>query len=58
LGASGAIRVGFAYALEHGFDWSWVFDADSVPEPEAHSFGVMNDRSDSVYVLVACGRNY
>jgi GT2 family glycosyltransferase len=35
LGTSGAIRVGFAYALELGFDWTWVFDADSVPEPEA-----------------------
>jgi GT2 family glycosyltransferase len=32
LGTSGAVRVGFAYALEHAFDWTWVFDADSVPE--------------------------
>jgi GT2 family glycosyltransferase len=35
LGTSGAIRLGFAYALEHEFDWTWVFDADSVPEPGA-----------------------
>jgi rhamnopyranosyl-N-acetylglucosaminyl-diphospho-decaprenol beta-1,3/1,4-galactofuranosyltransferase len=35
LGTSGAIRIGFAYALEHEFDWTWVFDADSVPEPDA-----------------------
>jgi GT2 family glycosyltransferase len=35
LGTSGAIRIGFAYALEHAFDWTWVFDADSVPEADA-----------------------
>ena len=35
LGTSGAIRIGFAYALRHEFDWTWVFDADSVPEPGA-----------------------
>jgi GT2 family glycosyltransferase len=35
LGTSGAIRIGFAYALQHEFDWTWVFDADSVPEPNA-----------------------
>ncbi len=35
LGTSGAIRIGFAYALQHEFDWTWVFDADSVPEPDA-----------------------
>jgi GT2 family glycosyltransferase len=35
LGTSGAIRIGFAHALQHGFDWIWVFDADSVPEPGA-----------------------
>jgi rhamnopyranosyl-N-acetylglucosaminyl-diphospho-decaprenol beta-1,3/1,4-galactofuranosyltransferase len=35
LGTSGAIRIGFAYALQHEFDWTWVFDADSVPEPGA-----------------------
>src|ERR1700730_2219295 len=35
LGTSGAIRIGFAYALQHGFDWTWVFDADSVPKTDA-----------------------
>jgi GT2 family glycosyltransferase len=35
LGTSGAVRIGFAHALQHGFDWTWVFDADSVPEPGA-----------------------
>jgi GT2 family glycosyltransferase len=35
LGTSGAIRFGFAHALQHGFDWTWVFDADSVPELDA-----------------------
>ncbi len=35
LGTSGAIRIGFAHALQHKFDWTWVFDADSVPEPDA-----------------------
>src|SRR5215471_11223191 len=35
LGTNGAIRSGFAHALAHGFDWTWVFDADSVPEPDA-----------------------
>jgi rhamnopyranosyl-N-acetylglucosaminyl-diphospho-decaprenol beta-1,3/1,4-galactofuranosyltransferase len=35
LGTNGAIRIGFVHALEHGFDWTWVFDADSVPEPDA-----------------------
>jgi GT2 family glycosyltransferase len=35
LGTSGAVRTGLAHALEHGFDWAWLFDADSVPEPEA-----------------------
>lgn len=35
LGTSGAVRIGFDYALKHGFDWTWVFDADSVAEPGA-----------------------
>jgi len=34
-GPSGAIGIGFSHALKHGFDWVWVLDADSVPEPEA-----------------------
>jgi len=35
LGSSGAVAVGFAHALKQGFDWTWVLDADSVPEPDA-----------------------
>jgi GT2 family glycosyltransferase len=35
VGTSGTVRIGFAHALEHGFDWIWIFDADSVPEPGA-----------------------
>jgi GT2 family glycosyltransferase len=35
LGTSGAIRLGFASALEREFEWTWVFDADSVPELDA-----------------------
>jgi rhamnosyltransferase len=34
LGTSGAVRIGLSYALEHEFDWIWIFDADSVPEPD------------------------
>jgi rhamnopyranosyl-N-acetylglucosaminyl-diphospho-decaprenol beta-1,3/1,4-galactofuranosyltransferase len=35
LGPSGAVRIGLAHALEQRFDWTWVLDADSVPEPDA-----------------------
>jgi rhamnopyranosyl-N-acetylglucosaminyl-diphospho-decaprenol beta-1,3/1,4-galactofuranosyltransferase len=35
LGTSGAIHSGFEYALAHGYDSIWLFDADSVPEPDA-----------------------
>jgi rhamnopyranosyl-N-acetylglucosaminyl-diphospho-decaprenol beta-1,3/1,4-galactofuranosyltransferase len=35
LGTSGAIPIGFNYALEHSFDCMWILDSDSVPEPEA-----------------------
>jgi len=34
-GTSGTVRTGLAHGLEHGFDWVWLFDADSVPEPDA-----------------------
>jgi GT2 family glycosyltransferase len=34
LGTSGSVRIGFAHALEQRFDWIWILDADSVPEPE------------------------
>ena len=35
LGATGSVAVGLAHALKEKFDWTWVLDADSVPEPEA-----------------------
>lgn len=35
LGASGAICIGFRYALERDYDWVWTFDADAAPEPDA-----------------------
>lgn len=35
LGVIGSIRVGISHALEHGFDWIWVLDADGIPEPRA-----------------------
>ena len=35
LGTSGAIVTGMRFALEHGYDWIWIFDADSIPEPDA-----------------------
>jgi len=35
LGTTGSVAVGFSHALKKGFDWTWVLDADSVPEPDA-----------------------
>lgn len=35
LGTSGTVHKGLAHASEHGFDWTWIFDADSVPAPDA-----------------------
>jgi GT2 family glycosyltransferase len=35
VGVSGSIRNGIAYAIEHGFDWIWILDADAVAAPEA-----------------------
>ena len=34
-GTSGALITGFRYALENGYDWIWVFDADSMPRQDA-----------------------
>src|SRR5579872_5843484 len=34
-GTSGAVHNGMRYALDRGYDWIWVFDADSTPEPAA-----------------------
>jgi rhamnosyltransferase len=35
LGTSGAVKTGLEYARDHGYDWLWVLDADSVPRPDA-----------------------
>ena len=35
LGTAGSVGVGLTYALKQAFDWTWVLDADSVPEPDA-----------------------
>jgi GT2 family glycosyltransferase len=34
-GTSGAVATGLQQALQHGYDWLWVVDADSVPRPDA-----------------------
>jgi rhamnopyranosyl-N-acetylglucosaminyl-diphospho-decaprenol beta-1,3/1,4-galactofuranosyltransferase len=31
LGTSGAVATGMRHAIEHGYDWIWILDADSVP---------------------------
>ena len=35
LGTSGTVITGMQFALEHDYDWIWVFDADSTAEPDA-----------------------
>jgi glycosyltransferase involved in cell wall biosynthesis len=35
VGVSGSIGNGITYALDHGFDWIWILDADAVADPEA-----------------------
>ncbi|MGH6842439.1 MAG: glycosyltransferase [Methylocella sp.] len=35
VGTSGAVITGFRYAIEQDYDWIWVFDADSTPDPDA-----------------------
>ncbi|MGA2410739.1 MAG: glycosyltransferase [Candidatus Binataceae bacterium] len=35
LGTSGSVATGLRFGLEHGYDWVWLFDADSNPEPDA-----------------------
>jgi len=35
LGTTGSVAVGLDHALKEGFDWTWLLDADSVPEPDA-----------------------
>ena len=35
LGTSGAVCAGMRYALEHGYDWIWIFDQDFLPASDA-----------------------
>jgi GT2 family glycosyltransferase len=35
LGTSGAVAAGMEYALAHDYDWIYILDADSTPEPSA-----------------------
>jgi rhamnosyltransferase len=35
LGTSGAVISGMKYALDHEFEWIWLFDADSAPNKNA-----------------------
>ncbi len=35
LGTSGSVKTGIEYARAHGYDWIWVLDADSHPQPDA-----------------------
>ncbi len=35
VGAAGAVKTGLEYALDKGFEWLWVLDADSRPRSDA-----------------------
>jgi rhamnosyltransferase len=35
LGTSGAVAAGMEYAIAHGYQWIYILDADSAPEPLA-----------------------
>lgn len=35
LGPSGAITTSLKYGLDRGYEWMWIFDADSHPHPDA-----------------------
>jgi GT2 family glycosyltransferase len=35
LGTSGSVVSGFRHALDGGFDWIWLFDADTAARPDA-----------------------
>jgi GT2 family glycosyltransferase len=35
LGTSGAVFAGMQFALGQDYDWIWLFDADSTPQPDA-----------------------
>jgi len=59
LGTSGAVWIGINYGLEHGFDWVWILDADSVPDPDAlermlQEFAGWPERQQSKTGFIAC----
>ncbi len=33
-GTSGAVVTGLRFALEHDYDWAWIFDPDSIVRPD------------------------
>src|SRR5688572_20770642 len=35
LGTSGAVVSGMQYAIDHRYDWIWIFDADSAPRKDS-----------------------
>lgn len=35
LGVGGCVTRGIQHAVEHGYEWIWVFDADSAPRADA-----------------------
>ena len=35
LGTSGAVVTGMQYAIDHGYDWIWIFDADGAPRQDS-----------------------
>jgi glycosyltransferase involved in cell wall biosynthesis len=35
VGTSGAVCTGMRYALQHSYDWIWIFDPDGLPAPDA-----------------------
>ncbi len=35
LGTNGAVHSGMRFAIDHGYEWIWIFDADSAPRPDA-----------------------
>ncbi len=35
LGTSGAVAIGMEYAIANGYDWIYILDADSTPQPDA-----------------------
>src|SRR6202171_1385483 len=57
MGTSGAVRAVFRCALDHDYDWVWLFDADSNPEPDSffkllpRSSGCLPSSQDQIFLL-------